>query len=58
MKFFGFFISFASMLKGCRHIIELDGCFLKTIPGGLLLPAISIDPDTQMFPVGYAIVNM
>jgi len=46
------------MLKGCRHIIELDGCFLKTIPGGLLLPAISIDPDTQMFPVGYAIVNM
>ncbi|XP_074324264.1 uncharacterized protein LOC141661180 [Apium graveolens] len=34
---------------GCRPIIGLDGCFLKTVCGGQLLSAVERDGNNQMF---------
>ncbi|RYR14202.1 hypothetical protein Ahy_B04g070798 isoform A [Arachis hypogaea] len=41
----------------CRSFIGLDGCFLKTPQGGQLLTAIGWDPNDQMLPVAYAVVE-
>lgn len=43
--------------KGCRPILGLDGCFLKTICGGQLLSVVGRDGNNQMFPVAYAVVE-
>lgn len=43
--------------KGCRPILGLDGCFLKTVCGGQLLSAVGRDGNNQMFPVAYAVVE-
>nr|KYP66394.1 hypothetical protein KK1_012686 [Cajanus cajan] len=45
-----------SFLK-CRPIIGLDGCFLKGYYGGQLLAAIRRDPNKQMLPICFAIVE-
>lgn len=42
---------------GCRPILGLDGCFLKTICGGQLLSAVGRDGNNQMYPVAYAVVE-
>ncbi|KAK3001012.1 hypothetical protein RJ639_021083 [Escallonia herrerae] len=42
---------------GCRKLIWLDRCFMKSPNGGQLLTAVGIDPGNQMFPVVYAIVE-
>ncbi|XP_074336967.1 uncharacterized protein LOC141674144 [Apium graveolens] len=42
---------------GCRPVIGLDGCFLKTVCGGQLLSAVGRDGNNQMFPIAYAIVE-
>ncbi|KAH9623671.1 hypothetical protein KSS87_000247 [Heliosperma pusillum] len=44
-------------LIGCRRVICLDGCFLKTFLGGVLLAAIGRDANDQMFPIAYAVVE-
>ncbi|KAJ1693179.1 hypothetical protein LUZ63_009877 [Rhynchospora breviuscula] len=44
-------------LAGCRPIISLDGCFLKTRYGGQLLSAVAIDANDCIFPVAYAVVE-
>lgn len=42
---------------GCRPVIGLDGCFLKSDQGGHLLGAVGIDGENCMFPVAWAIVD-
>ena len=42
---------------GCRSVIGLDGCFLKTITKGLLLSAIGKDVNDQMYPIAWAVVE-
>jgi len=41
----------------CRPIIGLDGCFLKAPYGGMLLAAIGMDPNDQILPIAYAVVE-
>ncbi|XP_058761190.1 uncharacterized protein LOC131634538 [Vicia villosa] len=41
--------------KLSRHIIGLDGCFLKGLCGGQILAAIGRDPNDQMLPVAFAV---
>lgn len=43
--------------NGCRPIIGVDGCFLKGGHGGQLLSAVSLDPNNNIFPIAYAIVE-
>jgi len=45
-----------SFLK-CRPIIGLDGCFLKGYYGGQLLTVIGTDPNDQILPIAYAVVE-
>ncbi|XP_073132196.1 uncharacterized protein [Henckelia pumila] len=47
-----------SLLSGCRPIIGLDGCFLKTVPGGQLLVAIGRDGNDNMIPIALAVVQV
>lgn len=44
-------------LEGCRPIIGLDGCFLKTYCRGELLTVIGRDANNQMFPIAWAMVE-
>ncbi|KAK1553267.1 hypothetical protein Q3G72_031866 [Acer saccharum] len=43
--------------EGCRRILGLDGCFIKGFYTGQLLTAIGVDPNNQMYPVAYALVE-
>ncbi|XP_050204899.1 uncharacterized protein LOC126677837 [Mercurialis annua] len=43
--------------KGCRPVLCVDGCFLKTLIGGCLLSAVGRDGNNQMFPVAWAIAE-
>ncbi|KAL0413836.1 UNVERIFIED_CONTAM: hypothetical protein Sradi_1585300 [Sesamum radiatum] len=45
-------------LEGCRPIIGLDGCFLKTVYGGQLLVAVGRDGNDNMFPIAMAVVQV
>ncbi|XP_038707242.1 uncharacterized protein LOC120002548 [Tripterygium wilfordii] len=45
--------SFAS----CKPIIGVDGCFLKGVYGGQLLTAVGRDPNDQMLPIAFAVVD-
>jgi hypothetical protein len=45
-------------LTGCRPVIRLDGCHIKTKFGGQLLTAIGIDPNDCIFPVAMAVVEV
>jgi len=45
-------------LSGCRPVICLDGCHIKTKFGGQLLTAIGIDPNDCIFPVAMAVVEV
>ena len=46
------------LLKGCRSIIGMDGCHLKTTTGGILLSVISRYCNKQVFSVAYAVVRI
>ncbi|KAL2231732.1 UNVERIFIED_CONTAM: hypothetical protein Sindi_1767600 [Sesamum indicum] len=56
------YVSFAALkngfLNGCRPIIGLDGCFLKTCYGGQLLVAVGRDGNDNMFPIAMAVVQI
>jgi len=41
----------------CRTVIGLDGCFLKGYYGGQLLAAVGRDPNDQMLPIAFAVVE-
>lgn len=43
-------------MLGCRPIIGLDGTHIKTSTGGVLLCAVGIDGNNNMFPIAYAYV--
>ncbi|XP_016652131.1 PREDICTED: uncharacterized protein LOC107881815 [Prunus mume] len=42
---------------GCRHIIGLDGCFLKSVYAGQLLTAVGIDANNETWVIAYAVVK-
>ena len=44
-------------LEGCRKVIGLDGCFLKTETKGKLLSVVGKDGNNQMFPIAWAVVE-
>ncbi|XP_050227587.1 uncharacterized protein LOC126677148 [Mercurialis annua] len=56
-----YYVGFSGLKKGflagCRPILCVDGCFLKTIVAGALLSAVGRDGNNQMFPVAWAIVE-
>ncbi|KAI9178238.1 hypothetical protein LWI28_024235 [Acer negundo] len=43
--------------QGCMPILGLDGCFIKGYHTDQLLTAIGVDPNNQMYPVAYALVE-
>ncbi|XP_044382226.1 uncharacterized protein [Triticum aestivum] len=45
-------------LKGCRPIIFLDGCHIKTRYKGTLLIAVGIDPNDCIFPVAFGLCEV
>ena len=45
-------------LDGCRPIIGLDGCFLKSAFGGQLLSALGRDGNNNMIPIALAAVEV
>lgn len=44
--------------KGCKKIIGLDGCFLKSFVKGEILAAVGRDGNNGMFPISWAIVDV
>ncbi|XP_040380846.1 uncharacterized protein LOC121054682 [Oryza brachyantha] len=46
------------LLSGCRPIICLDGCHIKTKFGGQLLTAIGMDPNDCIYPIAMAVVEV
>ncbi|GJT78122.1 transposase, MuDR, plant [Tanacetum coccineum] len=45
-------------LQGCRRVIGLDGCFLKTICKGELLSAVARDGNNQIYPIAWVVVSV
>ena len=43
--------------SGCRPLLGLDGCFLKSVCGGQLLSAVGRDGNNCMYPVCFAVVE-
>ena len=43
--------------NGCKKVLCIDGCFIKTFLGGMLLSAVGRDPNEQMFPVALTVVE-
>ena len=41
---------------GCRRIINLDGCFLKSFSQGELLCAVGRDANNQIYPIAWGVV--
>ncbi|XP_074288999.1 uncharacterized protein LOC141614141 [Silene latifolia] len=56
-----FFICFGGLkqgwLLGCRKILCVDACFLKTFLGGQLITTVGRDVNEQMFPLAWAVVE-
>ncbi|XP_057538141.1 uncharacterized protein LOC130815669 [Amaranthus tricolor] len=56
-----FFVCFKGVkdgwVGGCKKILGIDGCFLKTFLGGMLLSAVGRDPNEQMYPLAWAVVE-
>nr|XP_027086445.1 uncharacterized protein LOC113708174 [Coffea arabica] len=45
-------------LSGCRPVVGLDGCHLRGPHKGVLLTAVGIDPNDQLYPIAYAVVEI
>ncbi|KAG8369469.1 hypothetical protein BUALT_Bualt14G0016900 [Buddleja alternifolia] len=60
-KFHKFYVCFYALkqgfLAGCRPIIGVDGCHLKGPHSGVLLTAVSVDPNNNLYPLAYAVVG-
>ena len=56
-----FYVGFSALQKGyingCRSILCVDGCFLKTVTSGALLSAIARDGNEQMYPISWAVIE-
>ncbi|XP_074315717.1 uncharacterized protein LOC141651926 [Silene latifolia] len=61
LKFKSIFISFQAqfvgLIRGCRSLIGVDGAHLKGNHGGVLLSAVALDGNNEMFPVAIAVVE-
>lgn len=44
-------------MEGCRPLIGLDGCHLTGPNKGILLTAVSIDANNNLYPICYAVVG-
>ncbi|KAM6546147.1 hypothetical protein CsatB_026883 [Cannabis sativa] len=44
--------------EGCRPLIGLDGCYIKGVHPGQLLTVVAIDPNNQMYPFAFAVVEI
>ncbi|KAI5351730.1 hypothetical protein L3X38_004621 [Prunus dulcis] len=47
----------AGFIAGCKPIIGLDGCFLKSVYGGQFLAAVGIDANNETWVIAYAVVE-
>ncbi|XP_020885239.1 uncharacterized protein LOC9314956 [Arabidopsis lyrata subsp. lyrata] len=47
----------SSWKKNCRPIIGLDGPFLKHSMKGMMLTVVGTDPNNQIFPIAWAVVD-
>ena len=45
-------------LQGCRPIIFIDGCHIKTRYKGQLLVAVGIDPNNCIYPIAIGVVEV
>lgn len=56
------YIGFSGLRKGfkegCRRVIGLDGAFLKTYIGGILLSAVATDGNNQMYPIAWVVAEI
>ncbi|KAL8509814.1 hypothetical protein ACS0TY_016875 [Phlomoides rotata] len=43
--------------RGCRPLIDVDGTHLKGLHGGILLTAVGVYPNNNIFPIAYAVVG-
>ncbi|XP_048502735.1 uncharacterized protein LOC125498550 [Beta vulgaris subsp. vulgaris] len=61
LAFVSIFIAFRGALDelfaGCRSFIGVDGTFLKGHYGGVLLSAVALDGNNDLFPFAWAIVS-
>ncbi|XP_021757220.1 uncharacterized protein LOC110722252 [Chenopodium quinoa] len=61
LAFKSIFISFKAVLDGlfagCRSIIRVDGTYLKGNYGGVLLVAVALNANNELFPVAWATVE-
>ena len=61
-NFYRFYVCLAGLKEGwreaCRRIIHIDGTFLKWRMTGMLLVACGRDPNDQMFPIAWGIVDV
>lgn len=44
-------------IEGCKRVICIDACFLKTFLGGQLMAAVGRDGNDQMYPIAWAVVE-
>ncbi|KAL2923288.1 Ribosome maturation factor RimP [Bienertia sinuspersici] len=61
LTFTSIFICFKATLDGlfagCRSSVGVDGCHLKGNYGGILLSAVALDGNNELFPFAWAIVG-
>ena len=61
LRFKRLYVCFEPLVEGfkagCRRVVGLDGCFLKTTTKGQLLTAIGKDGNDQMYPIAWAVVE-
>ncbi|XP_074274033.1 uncharacterized protein LOC141597467 [Silene latifolia] len=55
--FISFTAQFNGLIAGCRSLIGVDGTHLKGNHGGVLLSAIAVDGNDELFPVAVSIVE-
>ena len=44
-------------LAGCRRVVGVDGCFFKGACNGELICALGRDPNNQIYPIAWAVVE-
>ncbi|KAH9620048.1 hypothetical protein KSS87_016890 [Heliosperma pusillum] len=55
--FISFHAQFTGLIRGCRILIGVDGAHLKGNYGGVLLFAVALDGNNEIFPIAVAIVD-
>ncbi|GAA0155394.1 hypothetical protein LIER_13134 [Lithospermum erythrorhizon] len=51
-------VSREAFKSGCNRIVGVDGCHLKTKRGCHLLVVVGIDPNNNIFPIAYGLVEV